>query len=770
MLCIVGLLYLTFYGHFTTSLASFMPPGKTPAERLMLTQMQHAPATREILIGIAGGTLAQRATASKAYAAKLKASQLFSHVSNGSFRLPDTKSRLFAWRYLLSPAITPAHFTIKGLHSALEKQLKALNSPLSMLSQRYLAADPTGSFLALLESWKPATSPDKHEGVWFSPDAKLALLLAQTRAPGLNLDAMQRVITTLHDSFLALPGSQDLHLILSGTPVIAIHSKNTIKSDTQIFTTAASLLLSLLLLVAYRSLRLLILAALPLLSAVLAGALMVNLGFGEIQGITLAFGSTLLGVAVDYPMHLFSHLDAAIPARHSLMRIWPTLRLGVLTTAAGYVGLLGTQFPGLIQLGVFAITGLLAAAAVTRWVLPQLLPPNYSPSLYLSWLLRLSEAIRRIPVRAKMIISLLAVCFSVTSLWWHRHPFWENNLAALSPVSAASLATDQRLRADLHAPDVGQLIVVQAKTAQTALLRSQRLAGKLNRLQTKGWFSGAQMAVQYLSDLQIQRKRQQTIPPAPVLAHNLQQALQGLPFRSGVFRPFLVAAEVARHQSLVTPADVQGTLIGPLVNNLLYEQGHQWYALIPLIGVKAPQRLAHWFASHPMSGVTYLDTHAESARLMHSFRNQTLDQLGLVLGAIVLVLFFGLRHPREITRVIVPLVLAELIDVAILIAIGEELTLFHLIAMLMVAGISIDYALFFSHPEADPVHRRRTLHALTLCAASTVSVFAILAISPLPILRALGLTAAIGVGTAYLLAMILAQRNVQPINGQIAAR
>ncbi|AOU99823.1 hypothetical protein BI364_16275 [Acidihalobacter yilgarnensis] len=760
MLCVAGAFYLASHARFATSLASFMPPGKTQAQRLMLTQMQDSPATRAVLIGISGGTPLQRAAASQAYAHALKASDQFVRVANGAFKLDASDdNRLFAWRYLLSPAVKPADFTVDGLHTALKRQLDALNSPLGMLTQRYLAADPTGSYLTMLSAWKPAQAPKRQAGIWVSPDGRIALLLAQTRAPGLDLDAMQQVVKTLHRRFDALPQARDLRLILSGTPVIAVHSRDIIKADAQAFSGAASLALMLLLLLAYRSLRLLVLAALPLLSAVLAGTVAVNLGFGEVQGITLAFGSTLLGVAVDYPMHLFSHLDRNTPARHSLAHIWPTLRLGVLTTAAGYVGLLGTHFTGLMQLGVFAIAGLLAAAAVTRWVLPQLLPPGYAPVLRLHTLVRISEAARRMPIGTKSGLALALALISLGSLWLHRGHLWEDNLAALSPVSPASLATDRRLRADLNAPDVGQLVIIEARDAQTVLARSQALAHALKVPLARGWLRGDEMAARYLPDITVQQRRQAAIPPAPVLAERLQRALVGLPFRPGVFQPFLESAEAARHLSPVTPADARGTLLSARIDNLLYKQGGHWYALVPLIGVSAPQTLAHWFATHPAPGVTYLDTHAESTRLMHSFREQTVGQLGMVAATILLVLFIGLRRPREVARVLVPLALAELIDLAVLVTLGERLTLFHLIALLMVAGISIDYALFFARPAPDPLSRKRTLHALTLCAASTIGVFGILALSSLPVLRALGLTAAIGVGTAYPLAMMLAQRN-----------
>src|SRR5690606_36806722 len=85
-------------------------------------------------------------------------------------------------------------------------------------------------------------------------------------------------------------------------------------------------------------------------------------------------GVTLVGVAVDYPVHVFSHRRAGESSAVCVARIWPTLRLGVLTTLLGYLAMLFTEITGLAQLGTFAIGGLLGAALITRYLLPGLIP------------------------------------------------------------------------------------------------------------------------------------------------------------------------------------------------------------------------------------------------------------------------------------------------------------------------------------------------------------------------------------------------------------
>ena len=130
----------------------------------------------------------------------------------------------------------------------------------------------------------------------------------------------------------------------------------------------------ILLLVAYRSVPVLVLGLLPLVSAGVAGLAAVGTIFGTVHGITLAFGFTLIGVAQDYPIHLFSHQHRGLDARSSARALWPTLATGVASTCVAYLAFLFSGVRGLAQLSVFTVTGLAVAGLTTRFLLPPLVP------------------------------------------------------------------------------------------------------------------------------------------------------------------------------------------------------------------------------------------------------------------------------------------------------------------------------------------------------------------------------------------------------------
>ena len=146
------------------------------------------------------------------------------------------------------------------------------------------------------------------------------------------------------------------------------------------------LLIAALLLAVYRSRRVLILGLLPVATGAMAGIAAVALGFGAVHGITLGFGITLIGESVDYSIYFFTQSPACTPSgtapRPWRRQRWPIVRLGMLASVFGFASLLPSGFPGLAQLGAYSIAGLLAAAAVTRFVLPELMPARYRNSRY----------------------------------------------------------------------------------------------------------------------------------------------------------------------------------------------------------------------------------------------------------------------------------------------------------------------------------------------------------------------------------------------------
>jgi predicted exporter len=234
--------------------------------------------------------------------------------------------------------------------------------------------------------------------------------------------------------------------------------------------------------------------------------------------------------------------------------------------------------------------------------------------------------------------------------------------------------------------------------------------------------------------------------------------MKGLPFAPGLFAPFLAGVEESRNQPLVDLASFHGLSLGFKLEALMVEHHGQWLAVAPLRGVADRQRLKTAVAGWGEATVAYLDLKEESNRLMMEYRDRTVQLLGWGALAIAVALGIGLKSFPQVWRVLAPIIASLVVVTGILNLSGESLSLFHVATLLLVIGLGLDYALFFNRAEDHPEERRRTVFGLLVCSATTILVFGVLACSTIPVLHAIGLTAACGSLCCLLFAGFLAEQ------------
>ena len=759
---------------FSNDLSAFFPRNPTPAQQLLLAQIRDGLASRLILAGIEGVDAPTHALLSKQIAQRLRADPAFVSVNNGE---PVSAARdrafLFNNRYLLSPAVTPARFSVDGLHAALSDSIDLLASPAGLLVKSLLPRDPTGEMVQLLDQLNSANRPRMIDGAWASRDGARALMLLQTQASGADTDAQQRAMAAIRNAFDTARGANSrARLVMTGPGVFSVTSRETIKTQVNRLSVISIVCIATLLLLVYRSLTALALGFLPVISGALAGIAAVSLGFGVVHGITLGFGTALIGEAVDYSIYLFvqSEQDGADPQQYWIQRFWPTVRLGVLTSIFGFASLLLSGFPGLAQLGLYAIAGLITAAVVTRFVLPHLLPARFRIHDVSAIGLVLSRLVQRAAaMRWAAAVLLLAACVIIVQ---HRASLWDHKISSLSPISQDDMALDASLRADMGAPDARYLVVVVSGDSREAVLQSAEQVSSLLQAQVEqGELAGFESPSRYLPSTATQRARQASLPARDLLETRLAQAVQGLPVRAHVFAPFLDDIGGARNQPLLQAADLEQTSMAMAVDALLVEQNRHWSALMPLTPPQSrsinASRIRAAISSAGLPNVLFVDMKAESDRMYSGYLHEAIVLSLGGLAALVGLLLFVLRSPLRVLRVILPLAAAVITVTAGLTLLGQQLIILHLVGLLLVVAVGSNYALFFDQPDhAPPLAAEaisvaispRTLASMLLANLTTVAGFGLLAFSNVSILQAMGVTVAPGVILALIYAAIFARK------------
>lgn len=760
--------WVALHARYVADLSAFLPSRPTPAQQMLVDQLRDGPGSRLLLIALEKGDVETRAALSTALARRLRSDREFSNVGNGEEATAARDQEfLFAHRYLLSEAVTPQRFSPAGLKEALQQTVADLASPEGLTLQGLAVRDPTGEMLTVIDQLSRTRAPERKEGVWTSADGARTLLIAGTAAPGSDTDGQEHALATIHAAFedavreSRLPQARSVELVMSGPGVFAVASRAKIEHAVMRLSAAGSALIVIILLSVYRSLSALILGLLPVATGAIVGVAAVALGFGVVHGITLGFGITLIGEAVDYSIYFFIQSAGGATERWE-RRLWPTLRLGMLTSVCGFASLLPSGFPGLEQLGAYSISGLIAAAAVTRFVLPVLLPRNFSVRDLAPAGARVAKGLRAMRGPRASVPWIAASCLaagSIAILLLSRHALWSRELSSLSPISAAELRQDAQLRADLGAPDSLDLVVVGGTSLDSALGGAELAARALEPLIAEKVIGGFDNPAVYLPSRDTQAARRASLPDPATLARNLDEAARDLPLDAAQLGPFKSDVESARRGPLLSAADLAGTSMGAGFDALTMRRPRP-SALLPLHApdpsrpkidlVRVRQALA---SAHSTAQV--LDLKQESDALYSGYLRDAMRLSLAGFAVIIVLLLIALRSPGRAARVLAPLVLAVLTVGAALALFRVPLTILHLVGMLLIVAIGSNYALFFDSRDRDGAETGPTLASLCIANACTVLGFGLLSFSGVPVLEALGTTVAPGALLALLFAGIL---------------
>ena len=563
-----------------------------------------------------------------------------------------------------------------------------------------------------------------------APACNYMLVLIELPGSGFEISA-QRAVQPRLDAAVQAAKGQGAQVVAAGVPLFAAVAAE--QAQREIHTIGAGSLIGIvaLTLLAFRSLRPRLLVALSMAVGLLVATSVSLLAFGELHLVTLVFGASLLGVAENYGSNYFSARQG-LQARERwamLTRQIPTVSLAMATTVIGYALLALPPFPGLRQIAVFSAVGLVAAFVTVLWWFPLLDGAGrMAPTRFANWLgsrraLWPSLTGRGFAVLLGLSALLIAAGASRVRV--------DDDIRQLQSAPPELIAQQREFARLMQAPGLAQFFVVQGRDEQELLQREEALTARLRSMQL-----GVQAVSDWLPSLQRQRAdaalaSRRAAELRPLLAERLSQPV--VPSAAG-------AAELTLPAWLASPASE------PVRTQWLGRLGDGLGSVVLLHGAELPETRAA-LAALRLDGVTWVDKVGEVSALLGRYRQlmSGVLMLGFVLTGAALAWRFG----RASWRALAPTVLACALTVALLALSGQTLQLFHILPLLILLGLGVDYGIFLL--EQPGRHEIQPFLSVTLAAASTLLSFGLLALSGTPALQAFGLTLLIGVFLAWLL-------------------
>ncbi|AVI66184.1 transporter permease [Shewanella sp. WE21] len=682
----------------------------------------------------------------------------------------------FPHRFKLLTAPQAEALATKDIGNLIEAATAQLYNAFSYANSNLLAQDPLLLFPANLLALAPSSKVRASQSILLvnQGDNVAAVVMAKGRESAFNPNAQLAQMTALTVALDAVEKNYpDITLLKAGALFHAIAATQTAKSEISILGLASLLGVIALVWLAFRSVMPLLLAIVTISSGLLLAVTFTLSVFGELHLLTLVFGTSLIGIAIDYSFHFYCERlsDTERSAQATVAYIFPTVTLAFITSALAYVGIGLAPFPGMQQVAIFCAAGLLGAYLTLILAYPLLagsrLPSGSHPlALAGKYLTNLTQLSNRLTTPLGM--SMFALVIVVWCLVGVTKLTVDDDIRHLQQSPASVTEPENQLRQLLSGGTDNQFLLVRAASEEALLQQLERVSPMLNAAITNQELGNYVSLSRYLPSHQRQDTAYRL--QGEIYQTQIDTVLTGLGLDENL-KPELQASYLAAKDQYIAPADFfkleAGKQLAPLwlapngnatdydaINDdggALNDGGAsaEHGAIVLLGGIQQIDALKARFAN--VQSVQLIDKVADISAVMGHYRLLTLKLLALALG-IALLLFslnFGIKKAAVV--VAVP-ALAALLTLATLGLTGSPLSLFHALALILVFGIGIDYSLFFASAQN---HGKAVMMAVFMSACSTLLAFGLLAFSQTQAIHYFGLTLSLGIGLTFLLSPLI---------------
>lgn len=730
----------------SANLMELVPHAQTDATRQLAEARIQEPLSRQLLALVAAPAGADPVAPARALAERLRGSGLFASVQlELNVDVPALRAQLLAGRLAMLP-VADREQLVSDPTAYAQRRARELSDPFSSSGLVSVDQDWLGLTRRAEQALRPggAVQYDMGSGTLQAEHGgrRWVLVRAETRADAFDTDAPQDLSARIDAARQALR-ADGAELLVAGGPLYAAAGRAQAMAESTWIGSIALAGIVLVLLLALRRVRAL-LAFVPVAVGLLTGAVACVAVFGSIHVLTLVIGASLIGVAVDFPMHWLGK-SYGMPdwrAWPALRRVLPGLSISLAASLVGYIALAFTPFPALTQTAVFSAAGLLGAYACTVCQLPAWMlgwqPRPWPP------LLQAAEAALRLRERLagrRVLLVVGALALAAATVGGISRLVIQDDLRQWLSLPAPLLQQARQIGEITGFTPTSQFFLVRGANADELLRRQAQVANKLDALVKRGDLAGYNALSQLVSPAEDQQA--------------LGQRLAALAQQPQVWKPLTdlgIPFDAVQHELQALAAlptlSIDAALQGPLAERWraqwLGEHNGEAAGMVTLRGLRNTAALDG--ITQGLPGVELVDRSGDLNRMFASTRIEAaeLKLLSYVVAAVLLLLTLG----RAATwRILAVPVAATACALAALGYLGQPLTLFSLFGLLLVSAIGVDYAIFMYERVAGAA---ASLVGILLGAVTTLLSFGLLAVSQTPAIANFGMAVALGVGFSLL--------------------
>lgn len=658
--------------------------------------------------------------------------------------LAETRDALANYRYVLLADTVRDRVQQGDFATIRQRALAEITSPTSSGTQS-LTADPFGLFNAWQSAQQPKMQIRFDDGLMAvgPPENARYLVIINLAAQAFSLPVQQAIYNELDALDTAL-AQQNIQIVPSGLLVHAHAGAEQAKQETSTIGLGSLCAIVAIMLWVFRRTKLLVMLLLPVIVGGIMASATVFLLFEKVHLVTFAFGAGLIGVSIDYALHFICERQQN---SNALKRIKYGLILGLGSSVLAYAALAMTPFPGLRQMAVFSVIGLIAAwLTVVLWF-PFLMRDD--PTRSLVAMQYLPKVLKKMPYLSEQrglqlgLAGLLIVAIAV--LGWGRA---DDDLRLLQTSPPELMQQEQSIQSLLGLESGTQFLLLSCTKPQYCLQQEEAIKPLLRDYQQHGVLKSFSLLASQLPSLQ--RQQENAALTTELYQRELATLFSTLSLPESAQQQARQSMKMQVSQRLSVDDVANKSILADAIKQKLVMDGKQYGTIVGLsaaASAQLPQAIEPLLSAYP--DIVFVDNVATISNLLKDYRQHVMLWISLAYLLIFSVLLW--RYKAAALRVILPPLFASIFTLALLMLTLPGINLFHVMALILVLGIGLDMGIFLNETRQD----KATWLAVSLSVLTSLIAFGLLALSQTPILRHFGITVLCGLVCVWALALLM---------------
>ncbi|GGH38444.1 glycerol acyltransferase [Mangrovimonas yunxiaonensis] len=643
---------------------------------------------------------------------------------------------------------------------------KTLISPSGIIAKKSILKDPLGlTFTGLekLQTLNFGKDFNLHNGFLVSKDQKHLLLFvtpkyasSETAKNSAFANILYQIGAQLNNTF-----EQKTTVSYFGGALIAVENAKQIKQDILFTVGIALTVLLLILILFYRKLVLPIILFIPTVFGALLAITVLYFIRDKISAISLGIGSVLLGVTLDYALHILTHIRSNNNIKSLYTEIAKPILMSSLTTALAFLCLLFLHSQALQDLGIFAAISVVGSAVFALVFIPQAYrdtqknrPKNTIIDTFSALALH----------KKPWLFVALGACL-ILSIFTYKTVSFNNDITKLNYEPPKLMEAQKQLDALTNATSKSVYIAAYGSQTEAALQANDSIYQTLKQLKARGHiidFSSIAGIVQSKALQQEKLNTWQTFWDDSTKT-NLKQLLveNGTPFgfKPETFQPFYNFL----NQEFSTLNNTDYQALNTIRTNDYITTKNHFTTIASLVKLDENNLNLLNNAFKHLPNTLVIDRQSMNETFLGNLKNDFNQLIGYSLVVVLLVLLFFYRSLSLTLVTSIPIALTWFLTIGIMGLLGIEFNIFNIIISTFIFGLGVDYSIFITNgllheyrtgEQALPTHKASIL----LSVITTILGVGVLVFAKHPALHSMSVVSIIGILSALIISF-----TIQPV-------